>query len=121
MTAPAGSFADPIPPAVQEANKKLHDELAKAMERVIAEFEVKIEQLTREQFVEALRQAVLSGDFAQHVVSHPVPAGACGAAQAQCVTYMPFREVERLHGRITRLEAALSANGISDPDTVTPE
>lgn len=89
----------------------------------IRKYELAVANLTEEQFVEALRQAIASGDFQRHVVVEPVPKyqdvvwngevpiGCSGVNQfavcvenRQAVTYLPYREVERLKARIKELE-----------------
>lgn len=53
------------------------------------------EQLTKEQFIEALKQALRSGDFMRYI---------CAGENSQCVTYEPFRKVQELEARIRELE-----------------
>ena len=45
-----------------------------------------VDKLTEQQFSEALRQAIASGDFVRHVTQD----------DRQAVTYIPYREVEQL-------------------------
>jgi len=55
-----------------------------ACEELIKKYNLAIESLTEAQMAEALRQAVLSGDF-QRII----------CADGQAVNYIPYREVEK--------------------------
>ena len=78
-------------------------DIAVALERVAralgAERAAAKDKLTEAQFTEAMRRALVCGDFLRHV---RVDNG------GQCVTYEPFRERERLKARVAELEAELS-------------
>jgi hypothetical protein len=87
---------------------KASDELLK----ISKELSKENEKLTREQFVEVLKQALASGDFMKHVYPQE---------GSQCITYIPYRRlsevearyneliyaVERVHPEETRHETAL--------------
>ena len=86
--------------------------LATAVEEMVDQHNLAINGLTRDQTVEAFRQAIMCGDFVRFVV---VSDG------RQAVIYIPFQEQSRLRGRIERLEKALKDAGVTDPDTIVPE
>lgn len=71
-----------------------------AVEKLVEERSLAVEQLTKDQFVEALKQAIKSGDF-QRLVS---------VDGRQAVTYIPFREVEALKSRVSELEEIVDAS-----------
>jgi hypothetical protein len=70
--------------------KVIEDALAEAIKK----HRTACEELTERQVMEALRQALACGDF--QALVEP-----CGG---QAVTYIPFRDVERLKARIRELE-----------------
>lgn len=76
--------------------KKMNEALKKA----VHEHNVQVENLTRAQFIEALKQACASGDFQRHVV--------VGPEHRQAVTYIPFRHSEEHRQRIRELEAQVA-------------
>lgn len=69
--------------------------LMKALNDLIDEKMLAIDGLTRDQFAECLRQAILAGDFQKHVVV---------SSNAQQVIYIPYHDQERLKARIAELE-----------------
>lgn len=74
-----------------------------ALQAMMAEFVKKhylaVENLTEQQLAEAIRQALLSGDFVRNVLWD-------GSGQA--VVYVPFRELERVQGLYNELLMAVA-------------
>lgn len=74
------------------------------LEALMAEFTKKhhlaVEGLTEQQLAEAIRQALLSGDFVRNVLWD-------GSGQA--VVYVPFRDLERLRGLYNELLMAVAS------------
>lgn len=64
------------------------------------------EKLTEKQVAEVILQALASGDLMKHVV--------VGTPHRQAVTYIPYREHERLQSRIRHLEQLLAEHGIME-------
>lgn len=56
--------------------------LDEQLRQAITEHNIRIENLTIDQTMEALKQALASGDFCRHIMVDP---------HAQTVTYMPYR------------------------------
>jgi hypothetical protein len=69
-----------------------------ALEKLAAEKALAVENLTREQFAEALRLALACGDFQRYVTVE---------GSRQQVVYTPFRDVEHWKGRALAAERAL--------------
>jgi len=69
------------------------------LERTIKEVNEGIELLTREQFKEALRQAIMSGDFERCVLVD---------GSASNVTYLPYRKANQLRKEVQELEEKLA-------------
>lgn len=67
---------------------------------LVRKYQLAVETLTEEQLVEAIRQAILSGDFVRHVVS---------GSSAQSVVYLPWSEVERLRAQYDELLHAVAS------------
>lgn len=97
-------------------------DLDAALTKLMREHALGIERLTEAQFVQALKQALASGDFETQVVCNPVikeplpwngefkPSDASfQVTHTQSVTYEPFRRVTELEARITELEQQLAA------------
>ena len=76
---------------IQEIRKRLDE----ATRKMVFEYSIRIEKLTEEQTVSALRQAIECGDFQRLVSPH-----------GQQVVYEPFRREQELLARIARLESA---------------
>lgn len=74
------------------------------IDRLTEERALACETLTKGQFVEALRQAILAGDFERQVVA---------GAGAQAIVYLPYRRCGDLEARIKRLERRLSDCGVN--------
>ena len=68
------------------------------VQKLIEEYQIQCEKLTREQLVEAIRQAVECGDFARYVRE---------SGKSQTVVYIPYREFEMISGRYNELLNAL--------------
>lgn len=88
-------------------NKDL-PELDRAVKRLVYEHNLREESLTQRQLVEAIKQAIASGDFIRQV---SVPPGNTFGAK-QCVAYIPYRQavehqrtIIELEERIAQLEA----------------
>ena len=77
-------------------NNEFQVAVDKALEDVWARVSADVERLTKEQFIEALTQAIRSGDFMRFIT---VQGG------GQSVTYEPFRKVRELEARISELES----------------
>lgn len=60
---------------------------------LIRKHNLAVEALTEQQLAEAIRQAIAAGDFMRHVVTDG----------RQAVTYIPWREVERLRSLYNEL------------------
>lgn len=61
---------------------------------LVQKHQLAVENLTEQQLAEAIRQAIASGDFMRNIVVD---------GPAQAVTYLPWREVERLRGLYSEL------------------
>lgn len=72
-----------------------------AVDRLVREHNLAVENLTERQLVDLLKQMIAAGDIVRYVVQEP------GCEQKQCMVYQPFREVERLKARNADLERAL--------------
>ena len=53
---------------------------------LVRKYQLSVNNLTERQLAESIRQAIASGDFTRFVV----------AGGSQCVSYIPFREVDQL-------------------------
>ncbi len=98
-TIPRMAFPEGVMAALESVAAKL------GAERAAAE-----NALTESQFVEALRQALLAGDFVKYctVGKSTTVDGRFIYQHLQTVTYEPFREVERLKARIAELEEKIT-------------
>lgn len=67
-----------------------------ALRKLVAEHNISCERLTALQIADALKQALACGEFTRHVLED---------GMSQRVTYVPYREFERLKSRIEWLEA----------------
>jgi hypothetical protein len=67
---------------------------------VIRRHQIAVEQLTEQQFVEALKQAIASGDFQRHVRIDDI------REPAQSVVYVPYRDIEALKTELANLKKA---------------
>lgn len=83
-------------------------DLQKAVEKLVAEKNIAVDNLTREQFAEAITQAIQCGDFTRYVVRDD---------DRQHVGYIPFRREQELLAQIASLRRALIANtpAVDDP------
>lgn len=77
----------------------MNRELQEVAGEIYKRHQDRINYLTREQFTEAMSQALISGDFQRHVFIHN---------DSQKVDYVPYREREALKSRIKELEEAIS-------------
>jgi hypothetical protein len=71
----------------------------KALEELITANNLEIENLTKSQFLAVLEQMIQSGDFLRHI---------CFDRSGQQVTYLPYRESERLKNKIIELEKEIA-------------
>lgn len=71
-------------------------EYVKLLEKLVRKHNLAVEALTEKQLIEAIRQAIASGDFQRLVVTT--------GGGAQQVVYIPFAEQARLQARIRELE-----------------
>lgn len=76
----------------------------KYIKQLAEKFYGQIEELTREQFEEALRQAIESGDFMRFVVKDIGMQPLNGIAVKTAVKYIPYAEKMKLDQRIKALE-----------------
>jgi len=74
------------------------DQLGPAIEKLARRCNLAIEGLTEEQLAEAIKQAILCGDFQRHVIT---------GTTAQSVVYLPYATERGLRGRVAALEATL--------------
>lgn len=81
---------EPLPFAAQ---------LEAACKRVIRERQIAIEQLTGDQIADALKQAILCGDFQRNVLA---------GSDQQSVVYLPGRGMDELRAKCDKLEDQLS-------------
>lgn len=79
-------------------------DISKHIEELITEHNLAVERLTRKQFVELIKQMILSGDIIRHV---QFESNDSVFGQNQYLTYIPFREVETLKAKIQILENKL--------------
>lgn len=75
------------------------DDLRKTIERLVAEKNIAVDNLTREQFAEAITQAIQCGDFTRCVVRD---------SDRQHVSYIPFRKEQELQAEIDRLNEIIA-------------
>lgn len=73
--------------------------VSKAMDEVIREHNIACDKLTKEQFVNALKQAVACGDFVKYVQA---------GTDAQAVVYQPFAREQELLWQIEDLKEQLA-------------
>ena len=62
-------------------------ELERAVRKLVYEYNIREENLTQRQLVEAIKQAIAAGDFIKHV---SVPPGDIFGS-TQCIVYIPYR------------------------------
>lgn len=90
--------------------KTISDELAashqKAIDDLVREQNLAIENLTKEQVSEVLRQMFACGDIIRHVV--------CDGPYRQSVIYVPYARAQELESRIKYLEETLRGLGWSE-------
>ena len=67
----------------------------KAIEEAVDRLMYLVSELTKDQFVEVIRQALICGDLMRHV----------RVDGAQAVTYLPYRREQELEERIKELES----------------
>jgi len=87
--------------------EKFQKQFKAAIDGLVEKHNLAIEGLTGQQIAEAVRQAIQCGDFTRLVRTND---------GGQTVVYLPFTTAEIQASRISRLEAALEAAGIPDPD-----
>jgi hypothetical protein len=75
-----------------------------AITRLLKERSDAESKLTRDQFIECLRQALACGDFIRQVVV---------GSNAQGMIYIPFAREQELEGRVKELQDQLRHHGIS--------
>lgn len=79
--------------ASQKATKTVPDftaKLAEATQRMIKEYQIRVDGLTEEQLAEAIKQAVVAGDFQRLLF----------VDGSQAVAYRPYRDVEDLRNEL---------------------
>lgn len=72
----------------------MKEQLEEFVRELTRKHNLRVESLTEEQFVNVLRQMILSGDIVKYV-----------RPDIQQMVYIPFREVEKLKAEIRELEA----------------
>jgi len=87
-------------------------EFEKKLEDLIRRYNLAVAELTENQFVSALRQAIACGDFTRLIRQED---------SAQSVVYVPFAREQELRSRIARLERRLSACGVSIDEEFSEE
>lgn len=90
-------------PPPYDRDSVINAQLWEAAEEVYRAYNRELEKLTKQQFVEVLRQALASGDFMRHVLT----------GGGQRVTYLPYRRVDELEAKVKELEEALENAGIA--------
>lgn len=80
----------------------------KVITDAIQKYNLAVEGLTEEQFVNALKQAINCGDFKRLVRQ---------GDNAQQIIYIPFEREQALISRIRKLEEFIDSCG-TDPDTI---
>lgn len=80
--------------------EELQKSLDAAVSRAVTEYNIAIEGLTKRQVCEVFKQAIASGDFTRNV---------CVDKAGQSVSYVPFREKERLETLVGLLRDVLNA------------
>lgn len=88
-----------------EELKQMNEAANKAIDNLVREYNLAIENLTKEQVSEVVRQLFASGDIVRLV--------SCSGQYRQSVVYLPYSEQQRLQAHINRLEAVLKQNGWS--------
>ena len=77
-------------------DSEFKEALDKFLNETVAEFHEKVATLSKEQFKEALRQALESGDFIRCVTAGHMD-------HAQAIVYQPYRDHMMLNQRINKL------------------
>lgn len=83
-----------------ELNEKLKEETKK----IITNYKIAHEKFDERQLAEALRQALLAGDFTKYIREGDF---------AQQIVYLPYQEVDRLRSENYRLRELLKENNIN--------
>lgn len=78
----------------EETYKAVRNAFNEAYARIYTEHQRHQEVLTREQFVDALAQAIASGDFTREIIIEP------DGTEKQRVIYKPYREVQELKEKL---------------------
>ena len=90
-------------------NAELRIAFNKAIEELTTSYQLTVGGLTKEQFAEALRQAIACGDFKRLVLSHSLdldyPKLSCSVTQQ--VVYLPYAREQELLAKIKTLEERL--------------
>jgi hypothetical protein len=82
-----------------------------ATEKLVSDYHIQSERLTRQQTASLIIQIIKSGDLYRLVREE---------GNAQQVVYVPFAEVEGLRSRVEFLEGLLKKHGIVDPNEPKP-
>ena len=80
---------------------ELDNKFKSQVKELVEAHNLAVENLTQEQVVEIIIQMIKSGDFMRHVYQYDAH------RLVQGVSYIPFREVEELKAKITKLHAEL--------------
>lgn len=75
-------------------------DLQQLTDKLVREHGLAHERLTEKQIADAIRQALLAGDFTMHVVAE---------TGAQTVTYIPYQGVEELRDEVRRLKSLIES------------
>jgi hypothetical protein len=78
---------------------QLNKEYKKALEDLTKANNLAVDGLTKSQFLSVLEQMIQSGDFLRYVYLD---------GRSQQITYIPFRETERLKSKIIELEKQIA-------------
>lgn len=81
-----------------------------AVNALVEEYNLQVDKLTKDQVAGVISQMIQSGDFIRYIVEMPQikeESGKFFAGHRQGISYVPFREVERLKQRVKELEETL--------------
>lgn len=92
----------------------VRERFEKTLAEAVRQGHEQLDRFTEAQMVEAIKQALLCGDFTKLVVAGD-PAG----MHRQAVVYIPFKRVEELESEIVWLKARIAELEVASPSTYT--
>lgn len=95
-----------LDPEITELRRKAEVDIT----TMLHEHNVALEKFTREQMAKAIVQAIQCGDFEAMVCHAPFP------EVKMAITYIPFRNEEKLKSRIAALEQVIKDAGLTLPE-----